>query len=68
MSRAAGIMYMIDAVGEQNGQSGLQEEAMRELRYYRKEINQAIEPPYLDATFANRIAAGFDYSLTSTNV
>jgi len=29
---------MFDAVGEQNGQSGLQEEGMRELRYYGEEM------------------------------
>ena len=37
MSRAAEIMFMIDAVGEQNGKSGLREEGMRELRCDGKE-------------------------------
>ena len=38
MSRAADIMFMIDAVGEQNGKSGLGEEGMRELRCDGKEM------------------------------
>ena len=31
-------MFMIDAVGEQNGKSDLWEEGMRELRCYGKEM------------------------------
>ena len=38
MIRAAEIMFMIDAVGEQNGKSGLREERMRELRCDGKEM------------------------------
>ena len=38
MSREADIMFMIDAVGEQNGKSDLREEGMGELRCYGKEM------------------------------
>ena len=37
MSRVAEIMFMIDAIGGQNGKSGLWEEGMRELRCDGKE-------------------------------
>ena len=37
MSRVAEIMFMIDAIGEQNGKRGLREEGMRELRCDGKE-------------------------------
>ena len=37
MSKAAEIMFMIDAVGEQNGKSDLGEEGMRKLRCDGKE-------------------------------
>ena len=37
MRRVAEMMFMIDAIGEQNGKSGLREEEMCELRCDGKE-------------------------------